>query len=178
MAKDVTIYIDGRPSRVSGEQLNALLSSIQGDNIARIEVFTNSSSRYDAAGLAIADAEEHLRHINTQDIEVWSAKADFSTPVWKNAKMDIGAKSAGTTIDNDLVYEQQSGGSWNVDTDRTNNFVYSETIHAGYVSVNQNLGKVNIQVGLRGEHTSAEGNQRTTSEVNQKSGLTSFLHST
>jgi hypothetical protein len=50
MGKGVEIWIDGRPSRLSGDQLQRLLESTQGDNIDRIEVITNPSSRYDAAG--------------------------------------------------------------------------------------------------------------------------------
>ncbi|MDR2882447.1 MAG: TonB-dependent receptor family protein [Alistipes sp.] len=51
MGKEVEVYVDGRPSRLSGEQLIALLSSIQGDNVARVEIITNPSSRYDAVGI-------------------------------------------------------------------------------------------------------------------------------
>jgi outer membrane receptor protein involved in Fe transport len=47
----VEIWIDGRPSNLSGEQLRSLLTSMQGETIDRIEVITNPSSRYDAAGI-------------------------------------------------------------------------------------------------------------------------------
>ncbi|MDR1675639.1 MAG: TonB-dependent receptor [Tannerella sp.] len=47
----VEIWIDGRPSNLSGEQLKSLLTSTQGETIDRIEVITNPSSRYDAAGI-------------------------------------------------------------------------------------------------------------------------------
>jgi hypothetical protein len=47
----VEIWIDGRPSNLSGEQLKSLLTSMQGEAIDRIEVITNPSSRYDAAGI-------------------------------------------------------------------------------------------------------------------------------
>ena len=50
MGNPVKIWIDGRPSHLSGAQLNALLTSTQGETIDRIEVITNPSSRYDAAG--------------------------------------------------------------------------------------------------------------------------------
>jgi hypothetical protein len=46
----VEIWIDGRPSNLSGDQLKNLLTSTQGETIDRIEVITNPSSRYDAAG--------------------------------------------------------------------------------------------------------------------------------
>jgi len=123
---------------------------------------------FDAAGLAIAENEEHLRHRNPQDIEVFSAKADFSSPVWANARMEVGAKTSRSTTDNDLVYEEQTAGIWGIDEGRTNNFVYDETIHAGYLNLNQNLGKVNLQAGLRGEYTESKGDQRTTGTVNRK----------
>ena len=50
MGSNVQIWIDGRPSRMSGEQLQAFLNAMQGGEIDRIEVITNPSSRYDAAG--------------------------------------------------------------------------------------------------------------------------------
>jgi outer membrane cobalamin receptor len=51
MGNHVEIWIDGRPSNLSGEQLKSLLTSTQGETIDRIEVITNPSSRYDAAGI-------------------------------------------------------------------------------------------------------------------------------
>jgi len=50
MGNSVQVWIDGRPSRMSGEQLHAFLNSMQGGEIDRIEVITNPSSRYEAAG--------------------------------------------------------------------------------------------------------------------------------
>jgi len=55
MGKAVNIYIDGRPSYLSGEQLRQLLSSMQGERIDRVEVITNPSARYDASGGSIID---------------------------------------------------------------------------------------------------------------------------
>lgn len=55
MGRSVNIYIDGRPSNLSGEQLKALLTSTQGENIDRIEVITNPSARYEASGGSIID---------------------------------------------------------------------------------------------------------------------------
>jgi hypothetical protein len=50
MGNRVRIWIDGRPSQMSGEQLLAFLKSMQGGEIDRIEVITNPSSRYEAEG--------------------------------------------------------------------------------------------------------------------------------
>ena len=50
MGNSVQVWIDGRPLRMSGEQLRAFLNSMQGGEIDRIEVITNPSSRYEAEG--------------------------------------------------------------------------------------------------------------------------------
>lgn len=48
----VQIWIDGRPSNLSGESLNNWLKNQPADIVAKIELITNPSSRYDAAGSA------------------------------------------------------------------------------------------------------------------------------
>jgi len=55
MGKDVNVYIDGRPTRLTGEQLKAMLSATSGETIDRVEVITNPSARYDASGGTIID---------------------------------------------------------------------------------------------------------------------------
>ncbi len=48
--KSVEIYIDGRPSYMSGEQLKGLLKGTAGSQIEKIEIITNPSAKYDASG--------------------------------------------------------------------------------------------------------------------------------
>lgn len=48
----VQIYINGRPSRLSGSDLANMLQSVSSDNIETIEIITNPSSKYDAEGTA------------------------------------------------------------------------------------------------------------------------------
>ncbi len=48
----VQVYIDGRPSPLSGKDLADYLKSIQSSNIEAIELITNPSAKYDAAGNA------------------------------------------------------------------------------------------------------------------------------
>lgn len=48
----VLIYIDGRQSFLQGDDLTAFLQSLQADTIESIEVITQPSSKYDAAGNA------------------------------------------------------------------------------------------------------------------------------
>ncbi|MDX1685463.1 MAG: outer membrane beta-barrel family protein [Saprospiraceae bacterium] len=48
----VRIFINGRPSRLSGSDLTTMLQSMQSDNILAIEIITNPSARYEAEGNA------------------------------------------------------------------------------------------------------------------------------
>ena len=50
MGNGVAIWIDGRPTNLSGDQLKSLLTSMQGNEIDRIEVITNPPARYEAEG--------------------------------------------------------------------------------------------------------------------------------
>jgi iron complex outermembrane recepter protein len=48
----VQVYIDGKPSPLSGADLTAYLKSMQSSQIESIEIITNPSAKYDAAGNA------------------------------------------------------------------------------------------------------------------------------
>src|SRR5690606_36029418 len=48
----VQVYIDGRPTPLSGQDLAAYLKTLQSSSIEAIEVITNPSAKYDAAGNA------------------------------------------------------------------------------------------------------------------------------
>ncbi len=50
--KGVNVLIDGRSTEMSGQDLAQLLKSIDADNIKQVEIITNPSARYDAAGNA------------------------------------------------------------------------------------------------------------------------------
>ena len=46
----VQIYINGRPSRISGSDLTNMLEGMRSENIESIEIISNPSSKYDAEG--------------------------------------------------------------------------------------------------------------------------------
>src|SRR4029078_10072528 len=48
----VQVYIDNRPTPLSGQDLSNYLKSIQSSNIEAIEIITNPSAKYEAAGNA------------------------------------------------------------------------------------------------------------------------------
>lgn len=48
--RSVEVYVNDRPSYMSGDQLKAMLDGTDGNTIDKIEIITNPSSKYDAAG--------------------------------------------------------------------------------------------------------------------------------
>ncbi len=48
--KGITVYIDGRITPLSGEALASFLKGMSSSNIEKVELITNPSSKYDAAG--------------------------------------------------------------------------------------------------------------------------------
>ncbi len=48
---EVLIYINGRPSNLSGDDAESILSQFPANSIKSVELITNPSSRYDAAGV-------------------------------------------------------------------------------------------------------------------------------
>ena len=48
--KSVEIYVDGKPSYLSGQQLKAMLDGTDGNTIEKIEIISNPSAKYDASG--------------------------------------------------------------------------------------------------------------------------------
>jgi hypothetical protein len=86
-------------------------------------------------------------NLNNQVINIYSAKADYSTLLFNKVKCETGLKWA-TTGTNNLSSENEV----------RNDFDYNETIAAGYVNLSTAFGrKWMLQGGLRYEHTFSTG---------------------
>ena len=48
--KSVEVWMDGKPSYLSGQQLKAMLDGTDGNTIEKIEIISNPSAKYDASG--------------------------------------------------------------------------------------------------------------------------------
>ncbi|TCJ19305.1 TonB-dependent receptor [Flaviaesturariibacter flavus] len=102
----------------------------------------------------------YLTALLKQNIDIYSAKTDFVTPVGnKGGKLEAGLKSSYVKTDNDAPYKSRDYLT-GVDTidQRSDHFVYEENINAAYANWSQQLKKWSYQVGLRFEHTHSIGN--------------------
>lgn len=93
------------------------------------------------------------------DITIYAAKADYTKPFANGLKMEAGLKSAFTQTDNEAAYTTTRVGQTYINYDLSNRFLYDEWIHAGYLNFSKTFGRLDLQAGLRIEHTSLKGNQ-------------------
>ena len=153
-----------------GQQLNIDADFGQFKTIASQH---NTNEYFDVSNNQIS-GQEQLRHNNPPTVKMWSAKIDYIQPLSQTARIEFGAKSNRSQTDNNLLYEIFTDSNWGIDTNRSNHFVYTEQIHAGYINYSQSFGKLNVQAGLRGEYTVSKGEQKTTGEVNDSTYLDIF----
>lgn len=92
-------------------------------------------------------------------INIYTFKTDYTHPVNKDVKIEAGLKSSYVNTDNTANYFNVIHGASEVDTTKTNHFLYRENINAGYLNFNKQYKKWSIQAGLRLENTNYSGHQ-------------------
>ncbi|GHB75508.1 outer membrane beta-barrel protein [Persicitalea jodogahamensis] len=106
------------------------------------------------------------RNIPLSSVTIRSIKADYTHPLGKETRLETGAKVSYVSSDNDLKFETQTeSGNYVPDPQRSNQFLYYETIAAAYVNGSRKCGKWVFQGGLRAEQTYSLGNSLTLSKV-------------
>ena len=94
------------------------------------------------------------------NIDIYSARVDYTLPMKKGLKLDMGVKSSYVINDSKANYFEMVGGSWQPDYTKINYFEYKENVNAAYVSMNKQLNKKwGMQAGLRFENTNYHGHQ-------------------
>jgi outer membrane receptor protein involved in Fe transport len=138
----------------SGQELSVDLdySKFKNNSIAQYD------TRYFLADGSTQHAPQLLRNQTPSNITIYTAKADYTKPLSKTVKLETGAKFSSVKTDNDLQAQIFDGNSYINDTSRTNRFIYTEKITAGYLNLNKQFKKTSVQLGLRAEYTQSEGN--------------------
>ncbi len=119
---------------------------------------------YDASGLP-ADKADTLLGSLPQDINIYTARADYAKPLKKGAKFEAGFKTSLVETDNNAIYDSLNYGVRVRDVGRSNHFIYNENVNAAYVNYSRPFSKKWFgQFGVRLENTNAKGNQVTTGQ--------------
>jgi len=91
------------------------------------------------------------------DIDIYVAQLDYEKKL-KKASMSAGVKYSQVITDNEFDIYNVVNGTQVLDINRSNEFVYDESIYAAYLNYNRSLSKtLKFQGGLRLEHTESTG---------------------
>ncbi len=93
-------------------------------------------------------------------INIYTFKTDYTRPLAKGYKLETGLKFSYVNTDNTADYYDVVSGKPEVDTTKTNAFLYRENVNAAYVTMTKQYGKKwTVQAGLRAENTNYSGHQ-------------------
>jgi outer membrane receptor protein involved in Fe transport len=78
-------------------------------------------------------------------------------PLSKTSRLEAGVKYNNIQSDNNLTFGPLVNETYRADPDRTNRFIYTEIVSAGYLNYINKIGKFDITAGLRAEKTNSKG---------------------
>jgi outer membrane receptor protein involved in Fe transport len=116
--------------------------------------FRNNSNNQYITDFYLADGslqhpQAFLGNLTPSNIDIHTAKVDYSKPLTKSVKLEAGFKYSDVKTDNNLQQTTVQGAP---DTS-VNHFVYDEKITAGYLNLNKQFKNTSVQAGLRAEYT-------------------------
>lgn len=92
-------------------------------------------------------------------LDIYAVKNDISKVFRGGLRAEAGQKSSYVVADSRASFFDASSGSALFDSTKSNHFIYTENINAGYLSLSKDIGRWSLQGGLRVEHTAVTGIQ-------------------
>ena len=99
-------------------------------------------------------------------IDIYNFKTDYSLPLGKGSRLDMGLKSSFVKNDNDARFFIFQDNGPLEDFGRSNHFIYNENLNAAYVNYQKSMSKqLSVQLGLRAENTNLLGELQPNQEL-------------
>ena len=139
-------------------QLDTLGSQIQVSadftNYLAEEKKNNTNRFFDLGQTEVLQPYGNLSETN-RDFKIVTQKIDLNKMLKKNKSVELGFKNSYADNQNDFILQQTNDttGLYYLDKTFSNNYHYTESILAGYVTFHHGFRKVNWSLGLRGEQT-------------------------
>lgn len=130
--------------------------------------FFNSNAPTQSENVSVTNGmTESLRNKSKANYKINALKLDFSLP-FKYLYMETGASFSAIRNKTSLMLENLANEQWRYNADESNEFLYKERTLAAYLSAKKLLTeKLQLQAGLRYEHTWTESNQLTQRQINR-----------
>jgi outer membrane receptor protein involved in Fe transport len=167
---DSSIHAVNRTKRNFTSKGINLNYSHQFDSLGKVLTFDLDYVKYDATlkqsffnqtvdPYATVLAEQTIDGYIPTDIDIYAAKADYTSPLKNKGTLSAGIKSSYVSTDNAANYSQWVNNVNFEDTINSNHFLYRENINAAYINYNHDFKRFSLQLGLRGENTYVKGHQ-------------------
>ncbi len=131
------------------------------------QTFTQVSKKGD--GSAYPENGLVQKALNDEYERQWILQTDYSNPVGKDGKVEIGLRTSFRNMTNDyIVTQQQANGEFIAMPDLDNIFVYKENISAAYAIFGNKMKKFTYQFGIRAENTDIQTELVETKEQNPR----------
>lgn len=89
-------------------------------------------------------------------IQIRTLKTDYEHGLW-GGKLGLGGKVSSVITDNTFDFYNVVNGVEELDTNRSNTFIYTENVNAAYANYQKQIKKWGIQAGVRVEQTNSLG---------------------
>ena len=111
-----------------------------------------------------------------QATDILTSKIDYSIPLNDKSDFEAGIKYSGVTIESgiDQFTINPDSGNEMLDASNSDEFDYDENVYAAYANYALSTEKWSVNVGLRAEQTTIEGNSRSEQQVNTQDYLELF----
>lgn len=128
-------------------------AQFQTNNINDLTIYKNVENA------AKSKSQQNLK----QPVGIFTTKLDYSLPIDSTFKMDMGAKTSISKIDNGLVFSRAG----EVSRSESNDFLYKENINAAYLNLSKKMKKIEFSAGLRVEQTVVSGTSMATTVLDR-----------
>ena len=143
----------------------------ENDGNLSIELQLEDSSEDEFTNIRNIGLETQRETIQTlEDQNRFLAQLDFVQPIGENHRFEAGYRGNFNELNTDYTVTEDfdNDGVFEVNTDLTNNLIYTENVNALYTQWGSKINKFNYLLGLRMEHTAIEVDQRTNNTFNNR----------
>jgi len=131
------------------EELTANFALAKGNENDIDNLNTNQYTYYPKNDLVVTKQY----NVNDGNNRNWNLQADYTDPIGKDGKLELGYRTTLSRADNDFVADVFKNNQFVYDPTISTRFIYDEKIHAVYSNYQQQFGKFGLQVGARFEKT-------------------------
>jgi len=149
-------------ARFKNSELHVMASLTQINNLQTEDIQNRD--------LLAQDLLSYWKTNSKNNIQIRNLQADYTQNVGTQ-KLELGAKFAYSSTENNLRYDTLGNDIFSIDPKRSNQFRYQEYISAGYFSYVGQWDKFSYSIGLRAEHTRSIANSITTEQLTERDYL-------